>query len=59
MTPGILPSALRAGCAVRAAPANDCLIAASCIELDQPLLQWDRDFARIADVEPRLRLIAA
>lgn len=46
-----------AGFTIRSA--NDCLIAASCIELDQPLLQCDRDFQRIADVESRLRLVAA
>ena len=28
---------------------NDCLIAASCIELDQPLLHSDRDFEQIAE----------
>ncbi len=38
---------------------NDCLIAVSCIELGQPLLQRDRDFERIAALEPRLRLVAA
>ena len=38
---------------------NDCLIAASCIELGQPLLQGDRDFERIAVVEPRLNLVRA
>lgn len=45
-----------AGITVRSA--NDCLIAASCIELDEPLLHLDRDFERIAEVEPRLRLIS-
>jgi predicted nucleic acid-binding protein len=44
-----------AGFTIRSA--NDCLIAASCIELDEPLLQLDRDFQRIARVEPRLRLV--
>ncbi|MBO9661712.1 PIN domain-containing protein [Dokdonella sp.] len=39
--------------------ANDCLIAASCIELDEPLLHLDRDFERIAEIEPRLRIAAA
>lgn len=43
-----------AGITVRSA--NDCLIAANCIELDEPLLHLDRDFERIAGVEPRLRL---
>lgn len=36
---------------------NDCLIAANCIELDQPLLHRDRDFARIKAVDPRLRRV--
>lgn len=45
-----------AGVTIRSA--NDCLIAASCIELDEPLLYLDRDFERIAGVEPRLRLVA-
>lgn len=36
--------------------ANDCLIAASCIELGQPLLHLDSDFGRIAAIEPSLRL---
>lgn len=35
---------------------NDCLIAASCVELGQPLLQRDRDFVKIAAIEPRLKL---
>ncbi len=38
---------------------NDCLIAVSCIELDQPLLHNDIDFDRIAKVEPRLRFTKA
>lgn len=46
-----------AGITVRSA--NDCLIAASCIELDEPLLHLDRDFERIAGIESRLRLIPA
>lgn len=37
--------------------ANDCLIAAECIELDQPLLHRDLDFTRIAAIEPALQLI--
>jgi predicted nucleic acid-binding protein len=37
---------------------NDCLIAASCIELNQPLLQQDRDFGYLARVEPRLKLMS-
>lgn len=45
-----------AGITVRSA--NDCLIAASCIELDEPLLHLDRDFERIAEVEPSLRLVS-
>lgn len=46
-----------AGITVRSA--DDCLIAASCIELDEPLLHLDRDFERIAEIEPRLRIAAA
>lgn len=38
--------------------ANDCLIAANCIELGDPLLRADRDFEFIARIEPRLRLVA-
>jgi predicted nucleic acid-binding protein len=34
---------------------NDCLIAACAIEAEEPLLHCDRDFERIATVEPRLR----
>jgi predicted nucleic acid-binding protein len=34
----------------------DCLIAASCIELDQPLLHRDSDFDRIARIESSLRI---
>lgn len=37
--------------------ANDCLIAASCVELDEPLLHRDRDFSTIARYEPRLRIV--
>ena len=33
---------------------NDCLIAACAIEAGEPLLHADRDFERIAAVEPRL-----
>lgn len=36
---------------------NDCLIAAIAIEADAPLLARDRDFASIAHIEPRLKLI--
>ncbi len=36
--------------------ANDCLIAAACIELGQTLLHQDSDFERIAAIEPSLRL---
>lgn len=43
-----------AGVTIRSA--NDCLIAASCIELRQPLLHVDSDFERIAAIEPSLRL---
>ncbi len=36
---------------------NDCLIACCAIEARQPLLHEDRDFPRIAEVEPALVLI--
>ena len=36
---------------------NDCLVAACAIEADEPLLARDRDFAQIAHVEPKLKLI--
>jgi hypothetical protein len=36
---------------------NDCLIAVTAIEFDLPILHRDRDFVRIATVEPALRLI--
>ena len=35
---------------------NACVIAACAIEADEPLLHADRDFDRIAAVEPRLQL---
>lgn len=35
---------------------NDCLIAACALEANEPLLHADQDFARIAAIEPRLRL---
>ncbi len=35
---------------------HDCLIAALAIEHDTPLLHEDRDFERIAEIEPGLRL---
>jgi predicted nucleic acid-binding protein len=38
---------------------NDCLIAASCVLLDMPLLHNDRDFLSIARVETALKLIPA
>lgn len=44
-----------AGFTIRSA--NDCLIAASCIELDQPLLHQDSNFDRIARIEPALRIV--
>jgi hypothetical protein len=44
-----------AGITIRSA--NDCLIAATCLELEQALLQQDADFERIATVEPSLRLV--
>lgn len=34
---------------------NDCLIVACAIEAGEPLLHADRDFDRIASIEPRLR----
>lgn len=37
--------------------AADCLIAASAIELNLPLLHRDRDFTSIASIEPRLLLV--
>jgi predicted nucleic acid-binding protein len=37
--------------------ANDCLIAATAIEFDLPILHRDLDFVRIASVEPALKLI--
>lgn len=36
---------------------NDCLIACCAIEAGQPLLHEDRDFHRIAEVEPALALV--
>jgi predicted nucleic acid-binding protein len=36
---------------------NDCVIAASCVLLDLPLLHNDRDFLRLGKLEPRLKLI--
>ena len=36
---------------------HDCLIAASAVEHDIPLLTQDRDFLAIAKVEPRLALL--
>jgi len=36
---------------------NDCLVAASAIASDMPLLAHDRDFSAIARVEPRLQLL--
>lgn len=44
-----------AGFTIRSA--SDCLIAASCIELDLPLLHQDGDFVRIASIEPALLLV--
>jgi len=37
---------------------HDCLIAATVIEYGVPLLHDDRDFERIAAIEPALRLLA-
>lgn len=36
---------------------DDCLIAACALEAAQPLLHADRDFERIAAIEPQLQLI--
>jgi len=36
---------------------HDCLIAQHALAADVPLLQADRDFARLAQVEPALRLL--
>lgn len=38
--------------------ANDCLIAVHAIEHAMPLLHRDQDFALIAKVEPKLRLVS-
>ncbi len=35
----------------------DCLIAASCIEVEAPLLQRDRNFAALATVRPALKRV--
>lgn len=37
--------------------AHDCLIAATAIEENVPLLHDDRDFERLAEVEPTLKLV--
>lgn len=37
---------------------HDCLIAATAVEYDVPLLHDDRDFEQLARVEPGLRLVA-
>lgn len=39
--------------------ANDCLIAAYAISFELPLLHRDRDFERIAQIEPALKLLRA
>ncbi|HSV46485.1 MAG TPA: PIN domain nuclease [Ramlibacter sp.] len=36
---------------------NDCLIAACAIEAGEPLLHADRDFERIASIEPKLHFV--
>ena len=36
---------------------NDCLVAACAVEADEPLLHADKDFERIASIEPRLRFV--
>lgn len=38
--------------------ANDCLIAQYAVRFEVPLLHRDRDFTRIAEIEPRLKLLA-
>jgi predicted nucleic acid-binding protein len=38
---------------------NDCLIAASCIELQESLLHQDAGFERIAQIAPELSLVGA
>jgi predicted nucleic acid-binding protein len=55
-----MAAAIYAGCRWRAftpRSANDCLIAAYAIRADLPLLHGDRDFERIAIVEPKLKLL--
>lgn len=37
---------------------NDCLIAQYAVRFEVPLLHRDRDFVRIARIEPRLKLLA-
>ncbi len=41
-------------CGISIRSANHCLIAACAIEAGEPLLHADRDFERIAIVEPKL-----
>lgn len=36
---------------------HDCLIAATAVEHDVPLLSFDRDFKQLARIEPGLRLV--
>jgi predicted nucleic acid-binding protein len=53
-------AALYAACRWRAftpRSANDCLIAAYAIRSGMPLLHRDRDFERIAAIEPNLKLL--
>jgi predicted nucleic acid-binding protein len=38
--------------------ANDCLIAAYAVRFELPLLHRDRDFERIARIEPKLKLLS-
>lgn len=55
----ILAAGLHARCrwaGITPRSANDCLIAASCIELDEALLHLDRDFSAIVRVDPALRV---
>jgi predicted nucleic acid-binding protein len=36
---------------------HDCLIAATAVDADMPLLHDDRDFERLAHIEPKLKLV--
>ena len=43
--------------AVTPRSSHDCLIAVIAIEADMPLLHDDRDFERLAEIEPKLKLV--